>query len=407
MSINAFNLKHDPSFNIKDDNTSSILMTQLEDKMYVVIGKLGKLKKTLAKEQKANKDLYLQSVEEKKRKIEAKFDTQIDRIEKKIAYFEDTKKETMEKTYSGDSFETNPQFIEEKMRLEEDCAAEIKLLTAQCKEKLVHKLRKLELSYSKKDSAVEEKTTKYMAYLESERTRCIEEKDGIIAKKDEALSAFTTIPKSRIEIKLEEDIIKAEEDVKKATKEFEFSKQDFIDERKRASERAIMEKKRKEEEALEKKKRDDEAFAEMCRRDSEQREADRREYWAKQGIEYDPLNPPKVEQEDYKITVKKLFAAQMTEKEREAENKWISNQSKIKGLKASFKEKFPTVDCVMAYYSKDGRIILTVEDKKETVLYSEWFETEKLYKIKYDFLHIQDYNEDYSDIYEQCVSTKK
>jgi hypothetical protein len=379
---------------IQDDtNYAALRLLNIDEQRMDALSKMNLSKKKIEKEQKINYDLYQQSVAEKKKKVETKYETQMLATQKKVDYFDKLKDETAQKLFNK---QENTQYEKEKEQLQEIFEEEIKRVT----EKYNAKLKKLEETLQKKTGEEEAKTQRYLDYLTEQYDKAIVSRNDILSKKEEELSAFNTIPKSRTELKYEEELQKNTEYYEKLEKDYAAALQVVTQEKQlqllRDEQRKVRDAELKREEALQKKIDEEKHFERIRQEDAKRLEALIAFYKA-QGVDYDPLNPPKTTITD---TPALLFS--LTEKDEKLMKKKEETASKCRALRNTFKEVYPTLSLITSHYAKNNRIILIVEDSKETVLFYEWFDNIKAYNKKYDYIEVSDYDEEMEGQIAKC-----
>lgn len=379
---------------LRDTDYNGMRLVNLEEERADLLTKKSIIKKKLEKEQKVNYDLYQQSIAEKKKRIELKYDSKLLAVQKKVEYFDTSKDETMQKIYNKGT--DNPLYVKEKEQLQEWFEEEVRRVT----EKYNAKLKKLEETLQKRNEDEDSKAQHYLEYLTEQYNAAVAARDEVQSKKDEELQAFEVVPKSRTELKYEEELLKYSEAVEKIEKDCTLALQVVEREKQarllqeEARKKSLLEMKRME---AEEKKKEDEAFRAFMIVEEARQLEEKKAYWKTKGIDYDPLNPPKVECSE---TPSVLFS--YTEKDIALIRKKNETAAKVKALRKSLQEVHPTLYILNAYYTKTNEILFFGEDKKETVLFYEWFDSLKEYNKKYSFLDVCDYDEGLDEQIEKC-----
>ena len=203
---------------MNDLETYQMSFLDVEKQYDAACASLKELKVKLDIEQKANQEKHSQAVAEKQRVLEKRFDAELQRIHHKQAFYEEQKKQTEDFLFNsehaeGTDYEADEMYLNKKALLDQELAQQMEALKVQFNLKMEKLRTQFQEKYAKKDQRLqkqeEEKRRRKELYLESiknDLSRCEKELAALTEKKDSELNVLLNAPKSRLEVKLEEQV---------------------------------------------------------------------------------------------------------------------------------------------------------------------------------------------------------
>jgi len=387
--------------------------------------KINKADKKLLQEHAANREVYARSTEDKRRTVEKKFEILVSKVNSTISHYEAQMQLTTKQLFEGSddssvyNIDENKDYLDKKELLEKEFSNKKVVLEKELENQLEKlksqydsKHEKLRIQYASKASSKEEKDynkkekkrekqEKYLEYLKVELKNANDKLDLIHKQNTDEMKEFLEAPKSKAEVKLEEELKDLKEKYAKTKILYDESKKQLdnakIEQRERMRREAEMAIARKEQE----------------RRDKQQAELDtmladieqQRRALKEAGFDYDEI------QRKESIAIRgprqmldmPVIDIAMTKKDEQEFKKRQEIKDKTNGLLKQMKAKYPNAFSVVGFRNLQDKVLFTVEDSRGKILHYKWYDSEKEFNRQYDFLDVMEYDEDYeTEIFEKC-----